>query len=449
MDDRASNPFSFAVGLAAWLLLPAIAFAVLAYGNFSIYELGVIARRVSRSPQMFLTLSEFLIHSVQNIVIILCLQIVSARAVRGLGRMREWAEVLLMPAVIIALRFVCPRISPMLEIHFPMRGLIICPLLLLFQLLTLNVRNVLDRTFALMLWVLSFQSIEIISDMTSLPEVFSGEFGSDINTAFIGVTGFVLFLCFLAGAVSASWLLARSSARLSMLNDSWISSFGHSGGAETAGLHEVTMIDIGNVAHDLKNPIAVIKGTARMIERDSPSEKTALIIKAAQYMEDMVGELLTDDTMHEMKLGEFIKLVGSHARTFPWYAQTDITSSREADEAVVRMNRVRLLRALLNIIDNAWRSNENAGRSGISVNFSLSSEDTIAIEVIDNGTGFRRRILSESGTETGGRSGWGSTGMGLMFTRRIISLHGGTLLTANRQDGGGARVVIYLKTAGE
>ena len=63
------------------------------------------------------------------------------------------------------------------------------------------------------------------------------------------------------------------------------------------------------------------------------------------------------------------------------------------------------------------------------------------IVVLDNGTGYM-------GARVAGASGWGSTGLGLAFTRRVLSLHGGSFLIADRTDGRrGAKAALYIPLA--
>ena len=111
----------------------------------------------------------------------------------------------------------------------------------------------------------------------------------------------------------------------------------------------------------------------------------------------------------------------------------------EAEEAHIMANKLRLIRAVFNILDNAWRGNTLVGARGILLQARLDANGRMAeVEIVDNGPGY-------SGTQVAGRSGWGSTGLGLAFTRRVISLHGGSLAITSRKDQKrGARVVIYL-----
>lgn len=423
------------ISAAKYILIPVASLGILIYGNFILDELYMIAQRSEEPSVLPLALFSLLVHVIQNVVIIIGFDVSSRALAAHLGGLETAANVTVMPAVIMALRFLTPYISPIMLIPFPMRGMMIFPLLMLFQLLTLNVTNVIDRTLSLTLWVFSFQSIELLAAASS-----DGTFDI-LSSAATGLTGFMLFLSFLIGAVSSSWLLAKSSVKLSELKNSWLMS---ELAQNDTSVREVTMIDINNIAHDFKNTIAVIKGTTRMIERTAPSDKTALIIKAADYMETMISELLSNESMHDTTVGEFRRMVERHAGTFPWRNEIEVISDADADSAVITANRTRLLRTVLNIIDNAWRSNASVSRHGITVRFGITNPDkgensTAEIEVTDCGAGF------SPGVQSAGRSGWGGSGMGLAFSRRIISMHRGSLLIANRGGGErGARVTIYI-----
>lgn len=416
----------------------------LAAALLSIYYGNAFIERLLTAPDrygsvLYIVVMRFLVHGLQNTLTVAGWQILARKLSPRLPQIEDALNVLVPPLAFLAMAYVLPLLWARLAIALPLHPLMLFLLLLLCQLLSLYIDNPLDQGITLALWMFSFQSLELLSGIALVPQ---GP-GAREEIVSLGLTGLILFASFLVGVVCSSWLLAKYSIRLSALRASWISSELPQGESATK---EATMLDLNNLVHDLKNSIAVIKGTTRLIEKecqtDGPapsivSEKTALILKVVDYMETMVRELLTEEERTAVTLSDFCDLIDQHSRSFPWGQETTISVAEGAGEAVISVNRVRLLRAVLNVLDNAWRSNEAAGGEGILL-LARRNDAMAEIEVIDNGVGYQR-------SQTAGTSGWGSTGLGLTFTRRVVSLHGGLLLIANRTDQQrGARVAIYL-----
>lgn len=408
------------------------AFLVVYYGNALLLRLhGHLLDRQGNVTTLSFALSRVLIHGLQNMLIVVAWQAVARRLSHRTAHFADAVNIVVPPVAFMATAWFLPHLSPNLTLSFSMSPVLAFLLLCLFHALTLRVENVLDRSLALILWLFASHSLEMITGVpfpqSTLPEA---------DAAFVSMTGFTLFFCFLAGAMSSSWLLVKYSIRLSVLKNSWIGAELKRGETSVSGIN---MLDVNNLVHDMKNVIAVIKGTARMMDKKEPSERTALLLKAADYMGTMTQELLSGDEKHDLALSELFRTIERHSSAFPWKDEVSMHAASEVEGAHIMANKLRLIRAIYNILDNAWRGNALVGAHGILLQVRLDIHGRMAeFEIIDNGPGY-------SGTQAAGQSGWGSTGLGLAFTRRVISLHGGSLAITSRKDQKrGARVVIYL-----
>mgnify|MGYP000187830991 FL=1 len=408
------------------------AFLVVYYGNALLLRLhGHLLDRQGNVTTLSFALSRVLIHGLQNMLIVVAWQAVARRLSHRTAHFADAVNIVVPPVAFMATAWFLPHLSPNLTLSFSMSPVLALLLLCLFHALTLRVENVLDRSLALILWLFASHSLEMITGapfpQSALPEA---------DAAFVSMTGFTLFFCFLAGAMSSSWLLVKYSIRLSVLKNSWIGAELKRGETSVSGIN---MLDVNNLVHDMKNVIAVIKGTARMMDKKEPSERTALLLKAADYMGTMTQELLSGDEKHDLALSELFRTIERHSSAFPWKDEVSMHAAPEVEGAHIMANKLRLIRAIFNILDNAWRGNALVGAHGILLQVRLDIHGRMAeFEIIDNGPGY-------SGTQAAGQSGWGSTGLGLAFTRRVISLHGGSLAITSRKDQKrGARVVIYL-----
>lgn len=375
---------------------------------------------------------QMLLHGAQNLMLLSGWHLVARGLARRFARIQDSLTILLPPFGLAASFYLLPLLAPGLRPSFPIHTLMIFLLMILFQLLTLRIEDGLDRYAALLLWVLSFQSLELFSHFSGASELLSSQ-----DTAALSMAGTALFFSFLAGAVSSTWLIARYSVRVSLLHQTWKKS-DLTSSPEDDGLKTISMVDVNHLAHDLKNPIAAIKGTAMLLPKGEASEKGAVILKAVEYMEGMVRELLSEDERHAVKVSDLCGTIDRQIRPFPWGKDVTLTLAPEAEGLSISANKMRLLRAVFNVLDNAWRANETQGSRGVALNIRRSAGH-LEIEVLDNGPGYRAERLHAH------TSGWGSTGLGLAFTRRVIALHGGSLLITDRTDQRhGARVLISL-----
>ena len=383
------------------------------------------------------SVTRMLLHGVQNLMLLSGWHLVALGVALRIPKIKDSVTVLLPPTGLAACFYLLPLLDPGLSPSFPIHPAMIFLLMILFQLLTLRLEDGLDRYAALLLWVLSFQSLELLSNFSGTSGALSAE-----DTAALGMAGTALFFSFLTGAVFSTWLIARYAIRVNMLRQTWSASDLRETPEDT-GLKTIAMVDVNHLAHDLKNPIAAIKGTALLLRKGESSEKAALILKAAEYMENMVRELLSEDERHALPVADLCDTIDRQIRPFPWGKDITLTLDPEAENLSISANKMRLLRAVFNILDNAWRANETTGGRGVELNVRRNA-GRLEIEVLDNGPGFSAERAHAH------KSGWGSTGLGLAFTRRVIALHGGSLLMTGRNDQKrGTRALISLPIPSE
>jgi len=422
---------------------------VLYYGNMFI---GYITQHLgSRNfgPMLFATTFSIVVHGLQVLLLFLAWISVGKGISFYFGRYELAVKLIVSSAGIYITWIVFPLLSHQLEYSFPINFLMTLLLVALFQVLTHHVDNWLDEGAAMMLWVYSFQSLELLP--TYLPDgqatsaLFSDMFRTNENVAIASMAGTSLFLSFMAGAVISTSVLASYSVRLSQVRSSWAKDHGEmmENEDEGEGLRKVSMIDIRSLVHDLKTPLAAIKGMAFALRDGSKNsggaalEKVDIVLSATNYMERMISEILHEDHLHDVKVEPFLDRLGRYIRPFPWGEDVTVSIDPGAELETVAVNEVRFTRALLNVLDNAWRANRMAGAKGIELRVRRNAE-LLEIEILDNGPGVGRSTASS-------KSGWGSTGLGLAFVRRTTAAHGGNLLLSKRIDvPNGTSVLISL-----
>ena len=207
---------------------------------------------------------------------------------------------------------------------------------------------------------------------------------------------------------------------------------------------------LANITHDLKTPLAPIRGYAEMLADDGINEKDtgkygAIILKNALYAEQLVDDLkLTYKLQSNMlplqkreeSLVRFTKEIVIDILNMPAYESRDISFTVIGTEISLSMDAQLMRRALMNVIINALT--HNIEETSIQVN--LDTENGVKITVSDNGRGMTKEEMEGlftryyRGTNMEDQSE--GTGLGMAITKQIIEAHGGTIEAESAPDKG-------------
>ena len=212
---------------------------------------------------------------------------------------------------------------------------------------------------------------------------------------------------------------------------------------------------VSDLYHELKNPLAAIRGQAEL-SRSSPDREDDLLagIQAEeQRMERLLAklrELSSADSGKEKEKREIINLADFIPLLLNRYAHSDgglnpAFNNNAADNALVLMNPDSLTQVLSNPIDNAISFSPPGGKISIGLE---AADGYWRIVIDDEGPGIQAanseryfdRFYSERPPET--RSGY--SGLGLAIVKAICEGEGGFSSLENRQ-GGGCRFILCLK----
>jgi len=201
------------------------------------------------------------------------------------------------------------------------------------------------------------------------------------------------------------------------------------------------------VAHEVRNPLAGIKGAIQILMSRRPPGDTELpvmhdIVDRIDSLSELINDLMLYARPRAPRMGhvELRSLVGdavTMVRRDPAGHTIDITIEGEdvaaaADDEMIRAT-------ILNLVLNAAQA--MAGRGHIHLTLGKSDE-CATIEVRDNGPGIppdiRDRVFDPFFT-TKARGG----GLGLPIARRTAELHGGSL-TLTCPDTGGTVATLRL-----
>jgi two-component system sensor histidine kinase ArlS len=214
---------------------------------------------------------------------------------------------------------------------------------------------------------------------------------------------------------------------------------------------------VSDASHELRTPISVIQGYARMLDRWGKEDKDILqesiqaIKKESENMQDLVDKLLfiarnDKDTLVLVKNSfSMTELVEELVReTILLETGRKIESHAEPD-IMLYGDRDRIKQALRIFIDNAIKYTE----PGQTITIRLTVEDNFAVVTVrDSGIGIPEEHLPNIfdrffRVDTSRERNKGGHGLGLSIARIIVLRHGGRIRVASKL-GEGTRFKIYF-----
>ena len=196
---------------------------------------------------------------------------------------------------------------------------------------------------------------------------------------------------------------------------------------------------IRNLAHEIKNPLGGIRGSAQLLERElrdvELKEYTQVIVKEADRLQALMDRLLTPHHLPKLvslNIHEVLERVRSlMLAEFPH----GISVVRDYDTSLPELvgEKEQLIQALLNVARNAAQSMK--GRGEIRIITRIARQVTLArvryryavmIDIIDNGPGVANALQDKIFYPlVSGRDG--GTGLGLSIAQDLVNQHQGII----------------------
>jgi two-component system sensor histidine kinase KdpD len=218
---------------------------------------------------------------------------------------------------------------------------------------------------------------------------------------------------------------------------------------------------LSSVSHDLRTPLAVMKGAASTLVDDATTlapearnELARAILEESDRLERLVRDLLDMTRLEsggvrlKKEWQSVEEVVGAALnRTETRLANRIVTATIPGD-LLVPFDAVLVEQMLVNLLENAAKYTEDG--TPIEIRATRTEEGAI-VEVADRGPGIERsevgRIFDKFHRGPLGRTKAG-VGLGLAICRAVVVAHGGHIWVENR-EGGGAAFKFLLPLEGE
>ncbi len=234
--------------------------------------------------------------------------------------------------------------------------------------------------------------------------------------------------------------------------------------AESANLAKNEFLS--RMSHELRTPLNAMLGFAQLLDLDqrpalSPHQHTwaAQILQAGWHLLEMINDTLDLSRIDSGNLRMRLAPVPLQALVRQCVAMMEPAAARRdiqievvlADDALLVLgDETRLKQVLTNLLSNAVKYNVPGGR--VVVHSQRLDGQRLALRVLDTGLGLSEAQMAELfqpfnrlGREQGDTEG---TGIGLVISRRLAELMGGSL-HAEQTGGQGATFVLTLPVASQ
>lgn len=246
------------------------------------------------------------------------------------------------------------------------------------------------------------------------------------SDAVLNFVGFAFFIPLFISALITSTLFVSFDKNIAIANENHAKEIALEA-IRAAALEQRVYLEINSIAHDLKTPLVTIRGLNSLLTLAPDRDKTIIysekIDSAVEKMSDMISGFLYETSKQKMAVSELVDYMRAQIPIDDDFLR--VTTQIETDLPEIYINKIRVSRAMINIIENAIRVPSLYPIKEIEIN-AKQENGFINVEIKDNGTGITSAKLREIWNM--GYSDNNSTGLGLFFVKKIIEENGGTVL---------------------
>ena len=215
---------------------------------------------------------------------------------------------------------------------------------------------------------------------------------------------------------------------------------------------------LATLSHELRNPLGAIANAVAALERRGGGEEGTMrlhqiIHRQTHHLTRLVDDLLdvARATAGKVALNrqplDLSEVAGGCVRSLRASGRTRRHRMMfRAESVIVNADSTRLAQVITNMLDNAVKFTPSGGTVDVDV---LREGQEAVLRVSDTGAGIASEMLSRvfelfaQGEQPMDRSG-GGLGIGLTLSRRLVEMHGGTIVATSEGRGRGAQFTVRL-----
>jgi len=217
------------------------------------------------------------------------------------------------------------------------------------------------------------------------------------------------------------------------------------------------------LAHELRNPLAPLRNALQVVRLSGSDPATVkqvwgMMERQVQQMVRLIDDLLDVSRITRNKLELRRETVDTREVVEAALEMSSPVVMRYGHEVSVAIapgcpavdaDRARLVQVLDNLVTNAAKYSEPGSRIAIAAQ---AAADGVSIAVKDNGTGIPPDMLERvfdmfTQVDRSLERSRGGLGIGLTLVRRIVELHGGSVVARSAGAGRGSEFVVTLPAA--
>ena len=217
------------------------------------------------------------------------------------------------------------------------------------------------------------------------------------------------------------------------------------------------------LAHELRNPLAPLRNSLQILrlagkDADTVQQVAGMMDRQIRQMVRLIDDLLDISRITSNKLElrkEAVRPLEAIEAAIEMSAATVQASGQRVDIMVspacpmIEGDRARLVQVFDNLLVNAAKYGRRGGRIAI---YAEPRGAELCIRVKDEGTGIPREMLERvfdmfTQVDRGRPRSRGGLGIGLTLVRRIVELHGGSVIAKSAGINRGTEIVVLLPAA--
>ena len=216
---------------------------------------------------------------------------------------------------------------------------------------------------------------------------------------------------------------------------------------------------VQTLTHELKSPVAAIRGASELLAENPPPEQRAKFLQnitnESRRLQDLIERLLELASLEKRKSLDAVapvdsaELISAAIRRFqPTLEQRHLRIQQNtAPGRIINADPFLLEGALSNLLQNAIEFSPDGGTIRISTEL---KGDQLEFQIKDEGEGIpafaQERVFERFYSLPRPRTGHKSSGLGLCFVREVAALHRGTI-TLSQAGEQGTRAVLSVPTS--